>query len=618
MTSPNFKKSNSSVAGTTTKYGPVDPVYIFNVLDGTHASDRIQAQNIEHLNTPLFYDVVIYISGSSVIAKKASDGQVLSTGTNGTSNVPDVFQAAFNYYATVAPKPIIIVIRPGTYIFNGGTSAKILPFTTLWGYGATLKELVFGASMIRGDATGGALAAKREKINVLGLTFDFNFMGQEIFFPSDNTYGAPSDIMFKDCTFKNIKDSKAAPEGPGRTASARCLYVGGSSSVYNPAFNISFINNVCDAAIPGDTTGGEYAVFQMVATDGGKIIGNSISNAPLIKETAYYLYGYNKHITFAYNIGYNNDCQDLTCMQVEESTITGNVFSNRITSSNLKNVVISNNIMNRFRMSIYDKETFDVSTNISSLRSSSNVLVSGNQFDTSSTSTLGINTETVELEYSDYGDGTNPFKNIAIVGNQAKVYRKFVDLLRPQDNEVGPNQNIVISNNHCVEREINDTSFSPIVITGNTVVPSHGWKNVFFSGNYIGPLTTGAAGPYRDAAVTTTGMSNLVFRDNWFNGTGIDAVESYPYAAQNHGDATTRRYTNSGTANITSAATSVTVTHGVEYTPLAQDIYVTPTTSWGSATKFWVSTITATTFVINCTPAPGATMTFAWQVSRRS
>jgi KorB domain. len=213
---------------------------------------------------------------------------------------------------------------------------------------------------------------------------------------------------------------------------------------------------------------------------------------------------------------------------------------------------------------------------------------------------------------------SNPFKNIAIVGNQAKVYRKFVDLLRPQDNEVGPNQNIVISNNHCVEREINDTSFSPIVITGNTVVPSHGWKNVFFSGNYIGPLTTGAAGPYRDAAVTTTGMSNLVFRDNWFNGTGIDAVESYPYAAQNHGDATTRRYTNSGTANITSAATSVTVTHGVEYTPLAQDIYVTPTTSWGSATKFWVSTITATTFVINCTPAPGATMTFAWQVSRRS
>jgi len=615
-------------------------------LDGSHATDRLQVQNIEHLSQPLAYDVVIYISGGNVIARKASDGAILASATNSTAQVPDVFQAAFNYYATVQPKPITVVVRPGIYEFNGGVSAKILPFVTVWGYGATLKQLAYGASMIRGDPDGGALATRRENINILGLTFDFNYLGQELNISAKTGYEPPRNILVKDCIFKNIKDARvnlpaSDPESAQngktksqlisdgvtittnlaqnmRSESARSLYVGGFSSVYNPSTNVSFIDTSCDATIPSDTTGGEYAVYQFASVNGGKMIGNSIANAPATKEVAYYMYSFNQNIVFSNNIGYNNDSQyDLTLMQVADSNFVGNVLDQTISSSNVKNVTISNNCLRRYRMAVYDKDTFDASTNLSGLRTSNNLLISGNSFDSSSSGVLGSNIETIDLEYAPQGDGTNPFRNIAVVGNQAKSYRQFFHLLPPQDDQTGPNQNIVVANNHCVERELNDNTFGLIVINGNTTLStlSEGYKNVFVTGNYIGPLTTGAAGTYRDVAVTTTAMQNLVFRDNWFNSDGFDNAETYTLAAHNYGDATTRRYTNSGVANI-SSATSVTVTHGVEYTPAAQDIYITPTTPWGGATKFWVDNRTATTFQINCSPS--ATISFAWQVSRKT
>lgn len=57
---------------------------------------------------------------------------------------------------------------------------------------------------------------------------------------------------------------------------------------------------------------------------------------------------------------------------------------------------------------------------------------------------------------------------------------------------------------------------------------------------------------------------------------------------------------NSGTATVPSGGpTSVIVTHGLAVTPSANDILISPTNSMGSATKFWVNTINATTFTIN-------------------
>jgi hypothetical protein len=73
----------------------------------------------------------------------------------------------------------------------------------------------------------------------------------------------------------------------------------------------------------------------------------------------------------------------------------------------------------------------------------------------------------------------------------------------------------------------------------------------------------------------------------------------------------------SGTATVANGSTTVVVTHGLSITPTLRDISITPTNSLGNATKFWISTLTATQFTINVNADPGVTTaTFAWQASR--
>lgn len=68
-----------------------------------------------------------------------------------------------------------------------------------------------------------------------------------------------------------------------------------------------------------------------------------------------------------------------------------------------------------------------------------------------------------------------------------------------------------------------------------------------------------------------------------------------------------------GVATVASGNTSIVVTHGLDRTPAAKDISVTPTNSLGDAAKFWISSVGATQFTINVDTDPGATTaTFAW------
>lgn len=73
---------------------------------------------------------------------------------------------------------------------------------------------------------------------------------------------------------------------------------------------------------------------------------------------------------------------------------------------------------------------------------------------------------------------------------------------------------------------------------------------------------------------------------------------------------------NFGSATITSGNTSIAVTHGLDFTPNAQDIILTPTNSpTTDPGNVWISTITSTQFTINCRTNPGATgAIFSWKV----
>lgn len=69
--------------------------------------------------------------------------------------------------------------------------------------------------------------------------------------------------------------------------------------------------------------------------------------------------------------------------------------------------------------------------------------------------------------------------------------------------------------------------------------------------------------------------------------------------------------TNTGTAQINAAGTSVVVNHGLMAAP--QRVIVSPTSDSGVAIRYWVSTRTATQFTINCSPATTNALTFDWR-----
>ena len=70
---------------------------------------------------------------------------------------------------------------------------------------------------------------------------------------------------------------------------------------------------------------------------------------------------------------------------------------------------------------------------------------------------------------------------------------------------------------------------------------------------------------------------------------------------------------NSGTATIVSGTTSIVVDHGLDVTPSAGDIMVTPMGSLGSASYFYIDTFTSTQFTIHTNADPGANVDFAWK-----
>lgn len=109
-------------------------------------------------------------------------------------------------------------------------------------------------------------------------------------------------------------------------------------------------------------------------------------------------------------------------------------------------------------------------------------------------------------------------------------------------------------------------------------------------------------------------VTNYRVLDNRFSAdTVIDSVGTGVY--RNNAGYVTE---NSGTGTINSGATTAVITHGLDYTPTAQDIIVTlkenPTNTVGSV---WVDTITATQFTVNVESDPGASnLDFGWAVRK--
>lgn len=108
-----------------------------------------------------------------------------------------------------------------------------------------------------------------------------------------------------------------------------------------------------------------------------------------------------------------------------------------------------------------------------------------------------------------------------------------------------------------------------------------------------------------------TGCSSYVVKGNLVlnNSTGAINDNSRTGVVQDNPGYKTR---SAGQAKIANGTTVVAVTHGLAATPTAGDIMITPASDWTSAGRWWIGTVGATTFNINCAVNPGADFFFNW------
>lgn len=73
---------------------------------------------------------------------------------------------------------------------------------------------------------------------------------------------------------------------------------------------------------------------------------------------------------------------------------------------------------------------------------------------------------------------------------------------------------------------------------------------------------------------------------------------------------------NSGQATIANGYTSCTIWHLLDkhYGDSTLNVNISPISSWGNASKFWVSDINDATFTINCDTNPGVDFVFTWEI----
>lgn len=151
---------------------------------------------------------------------------------------------------------------------------------------------------------------------------------------------------------------------------------------------------------------------------------------------------------------------------------------------------------------------------------------------------------------------------------------------------------------------------------GSGIAVGVGSTDFFFRDVRAGAID-GLTGNTGSGIFVDTGCTNFEISDSRFVGNTVSGYNGGSFGATgavvkgNTGFKTVGQ----GSGIITSAATSVTVSHGLAVTPLITEINVTPTSALQSATEFWITTVTATTFDINVDIAPGSSISFGFNVN---
>ena len=178
-----------------------------------------------------------------------------------------------------------------------------------------------------------------------------------------------------------------------------------------------------------------------------------------------------------------------------------------------------------------------------------------------------------------------------------------------------------------VSAVINDVHIQNCVFTPDTVSPGlyaiylYGMTDTIIKNNEF----LGTPGTQALSVVSTYGQifGNIIANKNiWIRGGSsyVDVFENIikngtiTNEGSNHRIYKNQGYTteSSGTATLVNGQTSIAVTHGLDVTPSAGDITITPIEAWGTMTEFYIDTYTSTQFTIYAND-PGQDVDFAWK-----
>ncbi len=179
---------------------------------------------------------------------------------------------------------------------------------------------------------------------------------------------------------------------------------------------------------------------------------------------------------------------------------------------------------------------------------------------------------------------------------------------------IGDARHTTISKNQIYRinsRGLTDTSPSGIRLRKSSTGP--GSHQCIITGNHIVLDDTFGPSTYSIWAADSSSNKQIIAQNQVTSGKPIFVNDTNSIIVQNVGF---RTYA-FGTATVATNATNVVVPHGLDFTPSLGHIKVVRVDNTGSATKYWHSSPTATTFTINVNAQPGvSTATFGWRIRR--
>jgi hypothetical protein len=116
---------------------------------------------------------------------------------------------------------------------------------------------------------------------------------------------------------------------------------------------------------------------------------------------------------------------------------------------------------------------------------------------------------------------------------------------------------------------------------------------------------------HKGFAESGTSNNNIGLGNTFYN--GITVIGAQTTIVRNNGQGTICEKT--GSVTLLSSATSVTVTHGLSYTPSIDDVRITPRNDITPAVRLWVTNMTSTQFTINSNVSPAGNCLISWSVN---